>query len=1242
MGNAAVRAFSTSLDTISLLRNYLLEYSTRMIYIELLGDGKFLKSIRGKYDKEQVVVKMYRLYTSNENLNPARMAIEDVYDKMKSKPNVLPYAKWFVSSKSKVAYLVRPYVMYNVYDRCNTRPFLTFIEKKWYAFQILIALEQMHSIGLCHGDIKPENVMVTAWNWIMLTDLAPFKPTYLPDDDPSEYYYYYCAMDTSRRCCNIAPERFYSTSSRSIMDEDSFLGNLEDSNVANDKQSKGKPYRKDGVVKPSMDIFSAGCVIGEIFLGGKAIFDLPSLLRYRSGVDKEAPSVENIQYPLVKQLVEHMIQRDPTKRFSANEYRTQCTTESTDVLKIFPRYFDSFLYPLMRSMLTNAGEHPDQRIRLVCKFYGDILTHMANDASDPTGVRYFKQFLEPKPRDRASSNIDFGAGLVDASALDHEWRGIKTSTENLTLNENDKPPCTTNIHPGHNQDDTTKNIFATKLSIQEFVADTNGISIIIRFVCATLRHVTCPSLKVAGLHLLARFSLFTDDETKLEQIVPNILEAVGDNSAVVRANSIRSLSYVVANITSLSLIDARIFPQYIFPAIMKFPLDPDEMVKISFAEFLPSLAETSKRFLEISFSLRKHASDQTDKKKDNRKRSSVTGELFFENSNNYHRELQTLQDIVAKLVIQIATPDQSSSLSQAKRALLSDISKLCVFFGRDKTLDIVLPQLIAVLNDRDAELRSSFFKHIPGIGAFVGRKALQMYILPCIEQALVDVEEAVIVCAVKSLGTLCELGLFESETIIENVKKVAPLLFHPSDGIRDSVVEFICKSSQHLGIVDTYVFLRPVLQPYVQNGTLGKHINRDTLLTLLKPKISRKTFDAALIVDNENASLADSSQEEDGKLSIMEGYVQIASMHMRSKMALAEAEQAKRLHESSSSNSSSTFILRHSLYHCFRVPLMQFALLHAPPIPLPDDEGQATNEIKLHHLVRLYGLQALSSGTNEAAKHKNATEEALSASSTLGIVKVDHSVDPALVDNNKVLKRLQSLDIPPLPLPMGALQLEDGKVFSLANLPNGIHGGLGSSYSINGNSGGKSNDGRSTLDSRSLLSVLPKEAKYRGWKPNENVLVADLNEHGGAVNKMAVAQDFSFFASGSNDGTVKIWSTKELIKSVSPSSLHTINPKSGRIVDLAMCENSHSIVLGSSEGEVSVHRVDGNLSISQLSSSGDSYIKKLSSFSCGQENAVVTVNHLNEQVGNIVTYALQNGNIFGYNFYIHFAHQCLY
>lgn len=51
--------------------------------------------------------------------------------------------------------------------------------------EIYVCLKGFATVVVClqvyHGDIKSENVMITSWNWVLLTDFASFKPTYIPE-----------------------------------------------------------------------------------------------------------------------------------------------------------------------------------------------------------------------------------------------------------------------------------------------------------------------------------------------------------------------------------------------------------------------------------------------------------------------------------------------------------------------------------------------------------------------------------------------------------------------------------------------------------------------------------------------------------------------------------------------------------------------------------------------------------------------------------------------------------------------------------------------------------------------------------------------------------------------------------------------------------------------------------------------------------------------------------------------------
>lgn len=93
------------------------------------------------------------------------------------------------------------------------------------------------------------------------------------------------------------------------------------------------------------------------------------------------------------------------------------------------------------------------------------------------------------------------------------------------------------------------------------------------------------------------------------------------------------------------------------------------------------------------------------------------------------------------LDLQSSIQDQLSALlmdpsSVVKRAVMHDISYLCIFLGRQKTNDVLLSHMITYLNDRDWLLRYTFFESIVDVAACAGGRSLEEYILPLMIQAL--------------------------------------------------------------------------------------------------------------------------------------------------------------------------------------------------------------------------------------------------------------------------------------------------------------------------------------------------------------------------------------------------------------------------------------------------------------------------------------------------------------------------
>ncbi|CEG40000.1 vps15 protein kinase [Plasmopara halstedii] len=1003
MGNAAPRAQPQSvLDSASQYRTFLMDYTPRsmdMMFGSLIGDGKFLKSISCKCDEGHLVVKIYRKYDERESLTSAEVALRRLAlaFSVEQQPNVIPYADFQLSNKYNVAFMVRQYFASNLYDRICSRPFLTMVEKKWIAFQILRALEQSHAKGICHGDVKQENVMVTSWNWVFLTDFAPFKPTYIPEDDPADYNYYFCAIDATRRGCSVAPERFYgkgyassggssgSTSGpggyNAIKAPDAaiMLSKMADSDVSVeevDKQilamgmgsgnmagvsmqtspsttsngnapSSYSRSRREGSLLESMDIFSAGCVIAELFLGGKPLFDLPSLLKYRRTGDIETlkQQIKKVGDCDLEEMLLHMLQLDPSARNSASGYLSKYTSLNG----LFPTYFDSFLFRFLVLVLSRGGKVPDARIRLVCKYYGRLVREIAG-LEDPEGEEFFKLRLKegygsdrlatasgsvqqnhvaqrvleelyqkiPAKHDKYTAERDNVAvtKLQKIKDKENDMRGLSSTMQKkkieklhdqfnaLTLKKNnllllDYARMSSTIPSDENSvddaelkggDEMQMNGSSVKANMstppphssktrrmkpptnpanEPWPHDRNGIVIVLSLICSSLRHVQVPESKLTALYLIRALGQYTSDEARLQRLIPYLLEVIDDPSATVRALALRTITYLLSLVKSFPLADASVFPQYVLPAMVPFQSDPDELVRITFAECLPQLAETSRRFLELAHAMKQKTSTSSSSAAtlaglSNRSNETSASNTMYMASSSFDKELSVLHKMISRFVIQLTTPDQKASSSLVKRALLVDITRLCVFFGQERTLDVVLPQLITFLNDPDWELRGAFFDAIVGVCSFVGPVAVEQNILPCIEQALFDVQEIVITKAVECLTGLCQLGLFQKKisTLVEKVRMTCSLLLHPSWWIRYAVLKLMGEIAYKLRSVDANVFLSPLLRPFLRKMMVflpGEDVSEVTkrLCDCCRPYVSRETFDRALLASSSSSGLDD-------------------------------------------------------------------------------------------------------------------------------------------------------------------------------------------------------------------------------------------------------------------------------------------------------------------------------------------------------------------------------------------------
>ncbi|KAL5338297.1 hypothetical protein BJX70DRAFT_205639 [Aspergillus crustosus] len=733
-------------------------------YEKSMGGGRFMKSIRARQKNGLVFVKVIMKPYPSMKLETYVRAIMRERELLSDVPNALGYQR--ILETSTGGYLVRQYMHSSLYDRMSTRPFPEDIEKKWIAFQLLCALRDCHAQDIFHGDIKTENVLVTAWNWVYLSDFSSsFKPTFLPEDNPADFSFYF---DTSgRRTCYLAPERFL---------------------VANEEPGSRN-------VNWAMDIFSAGCVIAELFLESP-IFSLSQIYKYRKGeYSPEHSQLSKIEDPEIRALIVHMIQVDPESRYSAEEYLNFWK------IKAFPEYFYSFLHQYMSLM------------------------------TDPS-----------------SGRTQVEAGSANRGEADERVERVYLDFDKISYFLGASPKAAKNGSSSSTTSKLTSSTFPVELDLPSYeyqnpkirTSADDGVLIFLTLVVSSLRNTSKSSARIKACDILLAFAERLSDEAKLDRVLPYIMILLNDRTDSVRIAAIRALARLLEMVQVVSPVNAYLFSEYIFPRIQPFVSgsnSPSPSVRAAYASCIASLAHSSLRFLDMMQALRS----------DTRLPAlmPVGSEPRWTEDATYHN----LYDVARIDLLDYFEAHTKALLTDTdvfvRRAFLGSVSDLCLFFGNLKTNEVILSHLNTYLNDRSWILKCAFFEAVVGVATYVGSTSLEQYILPLMVQSMTDPEEFVVERVIRSLAAMAGLGLFQRSTIWDLLHATVRFLVHPNTWIREASVSFIVNSAKFLSMADKYSILSPLVRPFLKVNILA--FSEENLLDALKPPLSKAVFDLTFV-----------------------------------------------------------------------------------------------------------------------------------------------------------------------------------------------------------------------------------------------------------------------------------------------------------------------------------------------------------------------------------------------------------
>lgn len=787
---------------------FLLRYCPFYQCQKLLNNGLMSKSALVTTEKENfpLIAKIfYKSEFKPEDFETGKRKIIELQKKIED-TNVMNIAPiTLIEDIDKAGMIIRQYYAYNLKERTYTMPYLSHIEKIWIAFQILFAVKELHTqIKVCHGDIKMENILLNSNGSVYLSDISPFKPAYIQNDDISTYTYFFGSNDDAEKACYLAPERL-----------------LE---IGVSEQTKG--------LSSAMDVFSLGALFVELFID-EPIFDFSKLLNYKKGTFKIDTYLNKVKDETMRDLFRRMLVINPAERVSLNE----CLNIFAD--KVCPITIPKVMLHFNTLLNTTSYWKPDMVIGAIYKHWNQIWKCLYG-LEEESPILY-----------QQMSFVILNKLIIKPSFLSYmELRNKEYVMDDLSRNK----VSLYNFDFLFSIDDTnTLNREEELKKDPEIFNRNNNKDCIIFFLNYIFNNIGCVKYQSSGLvalEMLKNLSTKVNDLMKLQYIVPYFVSMLQSKSNLICITSLHFLIDILHSINYDELIlptsDYNIFDSYIYPNILSLYESKEVSLTLEFTNVLDTLIELEETFLNIALKSKLQKLAQL------RQRATLnttsTGTFQIEKLTKeeacYKAYDQQLEEFKRNLYFVIEDLLSKNDEIDVTLTLIRKLPYLLNFYG-GKNNEEFSKFIITNFNKKEWVIQKEIVKYIPEFVISLDEKNLTTLILPCMEVLATNcINEHKIYELCCAINKLIKNEYISSIQGITLFLSVLPFLVHPNMWIRKEVMEIFSSLTEVLNPNEVFIYLYSPIKDYLEIPVI--QMTPEIIRNFTKPRLCRTFFQLEL------------------------------------------------------------------------------------------------------------------------------------------------------------------------------------------------------------------------------------------------------------------------------------------------------------------------------------------------------------------------------------------------------------